>query len=225
MVLVVPSRTTGRPTGYGPEVLVKWVRCEVVDRVGFDRGQQSWTELEELRGFLGQHGGWGSDRGGTGTAHVVTFWSDPDSYERFMAGPHDTLAAGQEGAFGNIDVRIFEHRQDIGTSVVNAPAAGAFRLAHCWVQSHRIDHFTHVQAIEWNPGMSEFPGFLGGVFGQRGAREFLVLTAWASKVAHARYQSERFPVLRDRAVPFADLETITGHVIELEPRWSVRPRW
>lgn len=72
--------------------------------------------------------------------------------------------------------------------------------------------------------MSEAPGFLGGAFAQRGAQEFLVLTAWASNAAHARYQSERFPVLRDRAVPSSDLDIITGYVVDLERSWSVTPQ-
>lgn len=57
--------------------------CEVVDRGGFDRGQQGWAGLRELPGFLGQYGGWSRRRDGTEIAHIVAFWSDPDSYEQF----------------------------------------------------------------------------------------------------------------------------------------------
>lgn len=201
-------------------MITKWVRCAVNDQGGFDRGQQGWAELRELPGFLGQYGGWSRRENGSEIGHVVAFWSDPDSYEQFMAGPHDVLAQGQVGTFSSIDVRLFEG-QNIGSGFDAASAAAAFRLAHCLVKADRVDHFTHVQDTVWNPGMSEAPGFRGGVFAQRGTQEFLVLTAWATKAAHAHYQSEWFPALRDRAVPSADLDTITGYVVDLEPSWSV----
>lgn len=210
--------------GYGADVLVKWVRCEAVDREGFARGQQAWAALRELPGFLGQHGGWSRHRGGAESAHVIAFWSDADAYEQFMAGPHDTMAAGQVGTFRGIQVGLFERLQEIGTDFAALRTAGVLRLAHCRVKAHRVAHFAQVQQEVWNPGMGESPGFLGGVFAQRGADEFLVLTGWASTAAHARYQSERFPALRDRADPSADLETVTGHLVELEPRWSVPRR-
>ncbi|MEV5537228.1 DUF4937 domain-containing protein [Saccharopolyspora shandongensis] len=62
-------------------MITKWVRCEVVDRDGFDRGQQGWTALRELPGFLGQYGGWSRRPDGAEIASIVAFWADSDSYE------------------------------------------------------------------------------------------------------------------------------------------------
>ncbi|MEU6265854.1 DUF4937 domain-containing protein [Saccharopolyspora shandongensis] len=54
-------------------MITKWVRCEVVDRDGFDRGRQGWTALGELPGFLGQYGGWSRRPDGVEIATIVAF--------------------------------------------------------------------------------------------------------------------------------------------------------
>ncbi|WP_371615669.1 DUF4937 domain-containing protein [Streptomyces sp. NBC_00454] len=200
-------------------MLTKWIRCEVTDRAGFDRAQRGWTRLSRLPGFLGQRGGWS----GAGTAHVLAFWADQRSYDRFMADDHDELAAGQHRTFDEIDVRLFEHCQDIGENLALAPGSGLVRLAHCTVAPHRTERFARTQASVWTPGMHSAPGFLGGVLGQRDSAEFLVLSQWTSQGAHARYRAERFPALFDRAAPSEDLTAITGHLIALDPAWSVPP--
>jgi heme-degrading monooxygenase HmoA len=204
-------------------MLVKWIRCEVTARADFDRGQRVWTRLAEVPGFLGQCAGWGSGGDGFEIAHVLSLWADQAGYDRFMKGAHEALAAAQESTYRKIDVRLFQRRQDIGTTLSGISGPGVLRLAHCRVRAGRIDHFTEVQTTVWNPGMSEAPGFLGGVFTQRGLDEFLVVTKWISSAAHAGHQSERFPALRDRAVPAGDLDAITGYLVEVEPGWAVAP--
>ncbi|MCP2165549.1 protein of unknown function (DUF4937) [Goodfellowiella coeruleoviolacea] len=198
---------------------MKWIRCDVADSAGFDRGQQEWADLAGLPGFLGQLGGWSHD--GSQVAHIFSFWVDQDAYEHFMSGAHDALAQRQVGTWSKIDVRLFERRADFGQSLAGTSGSGVLRLAHCVVKPDRVDHFAQVQKTVWNPGMSAAPGCLAGLFGQRGCQEFLVLTKWVSAAEHARYQAELFPSLRDRAVPSADLESITGHLVDLEPHWTV----
>jgi Domain of unknown function (DUF4937 len=156
-------------------VLIKWVACRAVDRAAFHRGQQAWAELRGVAAFLGQCGGWSRLDGGI--AHIFGCWADERSYRTFMAETHDPIAAVQAGSFGSIDVRLFDHRLDIGAGFLadDAPAA-LVRLTHCQVRADRQAHFVGAQAEVWNPGMSTAPGMLGGTFAQRTDTEFLVLS-------------------------------------------------
>jgi heme-degrading monooxygenase HmoA len=217
-------------------MLVKWIRCRPTSRDAFHRGQLAWAGLRDVPGFRGQCGGW-SDR----EAHVFGRWSGEAAYRAFMAGPHDRFAAGQAGAYDMIDVRLFEQRLTIGHAGGDGGGDGGgggddgkdgdddggdaavLRLAHCHVRDGRTGHFAEVQATVWNPGMAARPGMRGGVFAQRGAAEFLVLSRWRSAVDHAAYLREAFPALRERSGAAGDLAAIEGALIELEPAWTVAP--
>jgi heme-degrading monooxygenase HmoA len=198
-------------------VLIKWVRCRVTDREAFTRGQEGWKALAEVPGFLGQCGGWSRTR--AGVAHVFAWWRSEDDHAAFLAGPHDGLAAGQAGSYGEIGVRLFERELIIGAG----PGVGnVVRLAHCDVLAGREEHFVRAQSEVWNPGMEDAPGMLGGLFGRR-EREFLVLTWWSSEQDHDRYQRERFPRLRKASGAADDLAAINGDLVVLEPTWTVLP--
>lgn len=110
-------------------MLIKWVRCEVVDRAAFDLGQRGWGSLAELPGFLGQCGGWS----GPGVAHVLAFWRSAEDHAAFLGGPHDELAETQRGSYGRIDVRLFDQEPD-------GPGDGAVV---------RIEHREGVLALSW----------------------------------------------------------------------------
>jgi len=198
-------------------MLVKWVSCTVSEAAAFDRGQRAWSALHAIPGFVGQGGGWDVQR-----AHVFGFWADRASYDRFMAVSHDTLAAGQAGTYSGIEVRLFEHRLDMAAPFdPDFSDAGLIRLAHCQVRPGRTEHFERAQAEVWNPGMSRTPGMLRGLFAE-GPSGYLVLSLWRSAADHEHYRRERLPDLRARAGAADDLAGITGHVIEIEPAWSVR---
>jgi len=71
--------------------------------------------------------------------------------------------------------------------------------------------------------MTRSPGMRGGMFGQRGEAEFLVLSLWRSVTDHERYLSEYFPDLRQRSGAADDLDSITGDLVDLESAWAVPP--
>jgi hypothetical protein len=200
--------------------LVKWVRCRVIDSERFDAGQRAWSDLGGQPGFLGQAGGWSSRE--SDVAHVFGCWADRPTYDTFMADDHDRIAGRQVGSYTEIDVRLFEHRLDVGPPLALGIAAGtALRLAHCHVHDDRVAHFTAAQAKVWNPGMGTATGMLGGSFGQRDETEFLVLSAWRTFADHERYVADRFPDLRRRAEAGRDLVSIRGDLISLQPAWTV----
>ncbi|TVL92695.1 YdbC family protein [Streptomyces sp. SAJ15] len=201
-------------------MLVKWIRCTVVDRRGFERGQRKWAGLLGEPGFRGQGGGWSFRR--PDVAHIFGFWESRAFYDSFMARSHDRLAAGQAGTFKNTQVRLFERRFDVKVGFQpRFSDADVVRVAHCRVHEDRVEHFTHVQEKVWNPAMAGSPGMLRGVFGEAPGSEFLVLSIWDSAAEHGKYRTERVERLALRAQTETDVAAIAGDVVALESTWTV----
>ncbi|MGP3923795.1 YdbC family protein [Streptomyces sp. 8N616] len=201
-------------------MLVKWIRCTVVDRRGFERGQRKWAGLLGEPGFRGQGGGWSRAR--PDVAHLFAFWESRAFYDSFMARSHDRLAAAQSGTFKDARFRLFEHRFDVkvGFKPVFSDADVA-RVAHCRVREDRVEHFTLMQEKVWNPAMAGSPGMLRGVFGEAPGNEFLVLSLWDSAAEHGKYRQERVERLALRTQLEADISALAGDVVALEPTWAV----
>lgn len=209
------------PAGpYDGAVLVKWIRCTVVDRRGFERGQRKWAGLLGEPGFRGQGGGWSRTR--PSVAHLVAFWESRAFYDSFMARSHDRLAAAQVGTFKDSRVRLFEYELDVkvGFRPVFADA-DVLRMAHCQVRADRVDHFMLMQEKVWNPAMAGSPGMLRGLLGRAPGEEFLILSMWESAAERGKYRPERVERLGLRAQTEADVRAVTGDVADLEPAWTV----
>ncbi|WP_165987408.1 YdbC family protein [Streptomyces sp. YIM 98790] len=202
-------------------MLVKWMRCTVVDRGGFERGQRKWAGLLGEPGFRGQGGGWSRSR--PGVVHLFAFWESRALYDSFMARSHDRLAASQSGTYRDGQVRLFDYRFDVKTGFEpRFGDADVVRVAHCRVHQDRAEHFALMQEKVWNPAMAGSPGMLRGVFAEADAeREFLVLSMWNSAAERAKYRTERVERLALRAQTGADVAAVDGDVVELEPSWTV----
>jgi hypothetical protein len=197
------------------------MRCTVVDRRGFERGQRRWAGLLGEPGFRGQGGGWSRAR--PGVAHLFGFWESRAFYDSFMARSHDRLHANQIGTYTGMRVRLFEYRFDVkvGFRPVFSDA-DLLRVAHCRVRPDRVENFTLMQEKVWNPAMAGSPGMLRGVFAQADpGDEFLVLSMWNTAAEHGKYRAERIERLALRAHTEADVAAIAGDVIEVEPSWTV----
>jgi hypothetical protein len=205
---------------YDGAVLVKWIRCGVVDRPGFDRGQRRWAALREQPGFRGQGGGW--SRAQPGMAHFFAFWDERRSYDAFMAGPHDGIAAAQQGTFEMLAVNLFEHRLDVKVGFEpQFTDTDLLRVALCKVRPERVDHFTQMQQRVWNPAMAGSPGMLRGVFGQGAGSDFLVLSMWDSATEHGKYREGAVSRLSDRAELDDDVLSVAGDVVDVVQAWTV----
>ncbi|MFJ8882062.1 YdbC family protein [Streptomyces sp. NPDC102402] len=201
-------------------MLVKWIRCSVVDRRGFERGQRKWAGILGEPGFLGQSGGW--SRGRPEVAHVFAFWENRVFYDSFMARGHDRLAASQSGTYKDMRVKLFEYRFDVKTGFEpDFTDADVVRVAHSRVYEDRVDHFALMQQKVWNPAMAGSPGMLRGVFGEAPGHEFLVLSMWQSSAERGKYRPEGLARLSARAETERDVEALTGDVVQLEPSWTV----
>lgn len=201
-------------------VLVKWFRCRVLDRAGFERGQREWAGLLGEPGFRGQGGGWGRRRGDE--AHVFCFWETRDHYDAFMAGPHDTFAVAQANTFDRADVRLFEERQEVKVGFQAKFAdADLLRAAHCRVRPAQVEHFTLMQKKVWNPAMAGSPGILRGVFAEGAGSEFLVLSMWDSANERAKYRDAAVSRLEERAGLHEDVLSVAGEIVDVVQGWTV----
>ncbi|MFI0235044.1 YdbC family protein [Streptomyces sp. NPDC016845] len=201
-------------------MLVKWIRCAVVDRRGFERGQRKWAGLLGEPGFRGQGGGW--SRRHPDVAHVFGFWESRAFYDSFMARTHDRLAAGQTGTYRDMQAKLFDHLFDVKTGFeARFTDADVVRVAHCKVRAERAEHFTLMQQRVWNPAMAGSPGMVRGLFGEAPGDEFLVLSMWLSAGEHGKYQVQRVERLSVRAETELDIEAVDGDIVQLEPTWTV----
>ncbi|MFE3684941.1 YdbC family protein [Streptomyces sp. NPDC059095] len=201
-------------------MLVKWSRCTVVDRRGFERGQRKWAGLLGEPGFRGQGGGWSRRR--PEVAHVFGFWESRAFYDSFMARAHDRLAAAQSGTYKDVETKLFDHRFDVKTGFEpRFSDADVVRVAHCTVHEDRVEHFALMQQRVWNPAMAGSPGMLRGVFAEAPGQEFLVLSMWRSAAERGKYRADRVERLSLRAETETDVAALTGDVVQLDADWTV----
>ncbi|MGW2842204.1 DUF4937 domain-containing protein [Streptomyces sp. NPDC001493] len=201
-------------------MLVKWMRCAVVDRHGFEQGQRQGAGLLDEPGFRGQGGGW--SRGRPDVAHVFAFWENRVFYDSYMARTGDGATAGRPGAYGEAQVKLFEYRFDVKTGFEpDFTDADVVRVAHSKVREDRVEHFALMQQRVWNPAMAGSPGMLRGVFGEAPGHEFLVLSMWQSSSERGKYRVQSAERLSERAETETDVLALSGDVVQLEPSWTV----
>lgn len=196
------------------------MRCAVVDRHGFERGQRQGAGLLGEPGFQGQGGGW--SRGRPDIAHVFAFWENRVFYDSHMARTRENAGAGRSGAPRDAQVKLFEYRFDVKTGFEpDFTDADVVRVAHSKVREDRVEHFALMQQRVWNPAMAGSPGMLRGVFGEAPGHEFLVLSMWQSSAERGKYRAQSAERLSERAETETDVLALTGDVVELEPSWTV----
>lgn len=166
--------------------------------------------------------GRGFSRARPGVAHVFTFWESRTFYDSFMARSHDRLAATQSGTFKDQQVKLFDYRFDVKTGFEpRFTDADLVRVAHCRVHEERAEHFALMQEKVWNPAMAGSPGMIRGLFGEAPGPEFLILSMWQSAAEHGKYRAERVERLALRTQIEADVASLTGDLVDLEPGWTV----
>jgi hypothetical protein len=201
-------------------VLVKWIRCGVLDRAGFERGQRKWAGLVGELGFHGQGGGW--SRAQPGVAHIFAFWDNREDHEAFMTDGHERLAVSQAGTYESLGVKLFEHRLDVKVGFrARFSDADLLRVACCKVRPERVEHFTLMQQRVWNPAMAGSPGMLRGVFAEGEEGDFLVLSMWDTSTEKGKYRDSSVARLSERADLEADVLSVAGDVVDLVPAWTV----
>ena len=72
-------------------MLVKHIICTVApnNRRAFSEAQETWIQIRNTRGFIGQLGGWALTDGTA--AHILSFWKNEIDLKNFMDHLHDTI--------------------------------------------------------------------------------------------------------------------------------------
>ncbi|MFE6872387.1 DUF4937 domain-containing protein [Kitasatospora sp. NPDC057692] len=207
----------------------KWISCEVPPGDGRERfsdAQRAWSVIGDQPGLVGQVGGWDPD---AGRARLLGLWEDAEAYGRFMRERHDAVlgASGQDGTFTAIGTAAGAVVLEMPGDATGLPraleTAALLRVADCRLRPGRTAHFLAVQREVWAPGMAAAGGMLGGVVIRLDPQRYLVTTLWSGPAAHRRYAVERLPALLERAAIEDDLGSLTGHLVPLEPDWTVLP--
>ena len=211
-------------------MFLKMFRCCVpaAHRPLFLRGQYSWQQLSEVKGFIAQVCGFEMTRPDVCT--VTALWKDRDSYEKFMRDVHDEIYYnnGQKGTFTDSSVlyasSVLFMPGDADSLRTAVAGAGLLRIADCTVRRDCESHFESVQSDIWLPGMRNARGMLGGVFWKvrdRTVSRYLVTTFWTDLQAHEHYRQEMLPRLREQAEPEKDLTVLRGCEIQLHTDYTV----
>jgi hypothetical protein len=212
-------------------MIIKRISCKVKEskKEAFFDHQKQWQPLSEVKGFLGQLGGWSTAE--PLTACIYSFWRTQREYDFFMEEIHDGIVdrSGQRGSYESIDVRLFEENLEIAGMAAGIPEvverANYIRAAHSQVKEDAVEHFEEMQRNVWNPGMQKSEGMLGGTFAfsQKQRSLCLVLTGWESEAVHRGYMEERFPKLLKMAETKHDVLELTGEEFKVEEEWRVCP--
>lgn len=209
--------------------LLKWIRCAVTPqaRADFDRTQRSWSVLSDDPGLCFQIGGW--DARHSNEAAILAFWRSGEQYTDFMATRHDLIVEqSRQGArYTPVLTRLFELQFDMEGGIPDPIRAfcdaEVVRVAHCRVRSGRETHFEEMQRGHWAPGMKSAgmsAGLVGASRDEQGV-DYLVCSAWRTKMDHSSYVKRHFPKLREEAAVEDDVETLTGSVVVSERNWIV----
>jgi heme-degrading monooxygenase HmoA len=213
-------------------LIIKRIFCNVKEnqKEEFYEQQMQWKPLSNVKGFLGQIGGWNSKE--PLIACVYSFWNNLTDYNQFMEEEHDQIfrKLGQINSYESIDVSLFREKQWIPgkeKDIVHVcKTSNYIRVAISKVKEDNIEHFVEMQRRVWNTGMQNFEGMLGGTFAQSQMKgnDFLILTGWKSEKDHYNYSKENFPELLKAANTNDDVLELIGEQFKVQEAWSVYPR-
>ncbi|WP_339322137.1 YdbC family protein [Paenibacillus sp. FSL W8-0194] len=212
-------------------MLIKRITCQVksneVDT--FSRLQTNWELINNLKGFIGQIGGW--DIKNKLSACIYSFWENKEDYDYFMGNVHDEIVSesNQSRTYSSINVELFEEVNNITgllDDFISVLRKSKFiRTAITDVKEDRINHFKEVQNQVWNPGMKTTNTMLGGKFAcsSKDNNRYLTLTGWVSREAHENYTNHLFTNLKLRANTELDIIRISSQHFVSEDSWKVLP--
>jgi heme-degrading monooxygenase HmoA len=213
-------------------MLLKWIVCSVPDdtKEAFSIAQTKWAGLADIKGFVGQLGGW--DLKSENEACVLGIWQHAEAYNTFMAEHHDRIFQDNEQAktYRALNTVLLQPvykmpgaYKDMSDSL---DLAKAIRVADCRVRPDREKHFVDVQREIWIPGMEQAVGMLAGSFNKvvGDSTRYIVTSFWDSLESHDKYVKVMLPALREAADVVQDVQHINGRLIIINSDWLVMPR-
>ncbi len=91
-------------------MLIKLIVCQVSqkNKAIFSQAQARWSKLKNVRGFIGQCGGWNTSK--REEAVILGFWADEAAYSIFMQDDHDPILeqTKQAGTYEGITITLLQ---------------------------------------------------------------------------------------------------------------------
>ncbi|HYK73587.1 MAG TPA: YdbC family protein [Pseudoneobacillus sp.] len=208
-------------------MLVKWLVCgvEEKDKPRFDEAQRSWNTLKGIPGFLAQIGGWNIKS--PYEACIWALWEDEQSYNDFMQVHHDSIfyASNQKDTYSSIRVNLYKDILQISNSDVKncINNTTVLRVASCDIQERKESQFLNIQRDDWNPGMKNCPGMLGGIVSKNinSINNFLVTSLWNDLKSHQYYIEYLFQKLRAQSKLDDYTTSLDVQLVHLIDEWKV----
>ena len=96
-------------------MFIKHILCTVKpeNKIAFSKAQDMWQKTKEVKGFIGQLGGWNMNS--LNEAVILSFWQDKSSLDSFMALLHDDIfhKNKQQNTYETIEVSHFNCEEPI----------------------------------------------------------------------------------------------------------------
>ncbi|WP_025026005.1 YdbC family protein [Caldalkalibacillus mannanilyticus] len=170
-------------------MLIKWIECVVPadKREGFSRSQEQWKVLKEVKGCLGQVGGWSIEQ--NSLACILGIWKDQEAYKHFMDHEHDQIIHrnNQTDLFESISVSLFQplgyiqgDDQRFREACLKERLLLVEEIIYWDMQAIQCNE---VQKEKWNQENNNQSGIHSGVIAQDfiSSNRFLLMTIWDDK--------------------------------------------
>ncbi len=164
-------------------MLIKRISCKVKEghQDLFYDCQKQWGTLSQVKGFIGQLGGWSDHK--QSTACIYAFWESQQDYQYFMDEIHDQIfaASGQGNTYTSIEIDFFQ--EELRITGLENQFADVIRNAQ-----YIYSIIQQAEKHGWSAGLQKAKGMLGGTFAssQKDRDTFLVWLAWQSEKQQRR---------------------------------------
>ncbi len=211
-------------------MFIKWIVCEVpyAFRREFSKAQEKWSRIKEVKGFIGQAGGWDEQDGND--ACILSLWRDPDSHEYFMKRTHDIIFfdTHQSRYYNRLDIQFFELMYEMIPPM--SPIASALIDAKMLrVDIFKSEHTGRGQIEQlsntWMIDMKNKREILIGAFLRNIANpsELMLVSFWKSGHSHKRSLDEIFPALKIMIRNTASFTHLKSRQVHLQEYWKILP--
>lgn len=204
-------------------MLIKWIECVVPaeKREGFSRAQEQWKVLKEVKGCLGQVGGWSIEQ--NSLAYILGIWKDQETYKHFMKHEHDQIvhSNNQTDLFESISVSLLHPLSYIQGDVQR------FLEAFLKERLLLVEEITYgdmldmqcfvVQKEKWYQEISNQREIRSGVIAQDivSSNRFLLMTIWDDKHRDEIEVEKRMQRLKEEKC----IKDVQSKLIRIDENW------
>ena len=207
-------------------MLLKAIQCQVAPefRSEFSNGQRAWAGVSELKGFMGQLGGWHED-----TAWITCWWESWEDYSIFMEQRHDQLyeANGQKGAIQESSINFWESMPkawiDRTRSLPLSQSSGRILIEILELSHGALPEFEDFLTWRWRPALASAPGLSQARMcrHRKLLGRYMSWSHWEENgncIGLARMLQPGFSLPNRRLTL---LKSLRQFVVPLEPSWTV----